>query len=105
MSYVNRLSHLKGQPIGEAKLGEPFTAAEAIELFSAYRANPSKVPCPSCGPENIEVLYFIKPHFDTNRRAEITEPEGQYAAVLHCRKCHKTVCVRGYSNSTCLNDY
>lgn len=69
----------------------PFGDAEALELLLAYRKDPSDVPCPRCGPDNIEVLAFIEPEIDKNGFAEISEPEGVYAAALYCHTCHHAI--------------
>ena len=86
---MNRIAHLTGadlpQPSG------PFGDAEALELLMSYRKDPSDVPCPSCGPDTIEVLAFIEPEIDANGFASMTEPEGDYAAALYCHKCERAI--------------
>lgn len=69
----------------------PFSDAESLELLLAYRRDPSNVPCPSCGPENIEVLAFIEPEIDASGFASVTDPEGEYAAALYCHSCKRAV--------------
>ncbi|CAN5823238.1 hypothetical protein BH23GEM3_BH23GEM3_13400 [soil metagenome] len=69
----------------------PFADAEALELLLAYRKDPSNVPCPTCGPEKIEVLAFIEPEIDPNGFASVTDPEGEYAAALYCHECHRAI--------------
>jgi hypothetical protein len=87
---MNRIAHLSTgaelpQPSG------PFGDAEALELLMAYRKDPSNVPCPTCGPETIEVLAFIEPEIDPNGFASMTEPEGEYAAALYCHHCQRAI--------------
>jgi hypothetical protein len=82
---ANELAETLPQPKG------PFTDAEALELLMAYRKDPSDVPCPLCGPGNIEVLAFIEPEIDPNGFASVTNPEGEYAAALYCHKCFRAV--------------
>jgi hypothetical protein len=87
---MNRIAHL----ITETELPQPsgpFTDAEALELLMAYRKDPSDVPCPTCGPEQIEVLAFIEPEIDPNGFASMTEPEGDYAAALYCHHCQRAI--------------
>lgn len=69
----------------------PFSDAEALELLMAYRKDPSNVPCPLCGPDQVEVLAFIEPEIDPNGFASVTEPEGEYAAALYCHSCSRAV--------------
>lgn len=69
----------------------PFSDAEALELLMAYRKDPANVPCPLCGPEQIEILAFIEPEIDPNGFASVTEPEGEYAAALYCHSCCRAV--------------
>jgi hypothetical protein len=85
---MNRIADLEGmlpQPRG------PFTDAEALELLLAYRRDPSSVPCPTCGPDSIEVLAFIEPDIDAEGLASITDPEGEYAAALYCHTCNRAI--------------
>jgi hypothetical protein len=69
----------------------PFADAEALELLLAYRRDPSNVPCPTCGPNTIEVLAFIEPEIDSNGFASVTDPEGEYAAALYCHQCQRAI--------------
>jgi hypothetical protein len=69
----------------------PFSDAEALELLLAYRKDPSCVPCPTCGPDTVEVLAFIEPEIDPNGYASVTEPEGDYAAALYCHQCQRAI--------------
>ena len=86
MNRIDReLSDALPQPKG------PFSDAEALELLMAYRKDPSNVPCPMCGPGNIEVLAFIEPQIDPNGFASVTDPEGEYAAALYCHTCFRAV--------------
>lgn len=86
---MNRISHLMGrecpEPVG------PFSEPEALDLLWAYRRDPSSVPCPTCGPNAMEVLAFIEPEIDMDGVATVTEPEGEYAAALYCRLCRRAV--------------
>lgn len=87
---MNRIAHISGgaelpQPSG------PFSPGEALELLMAYRKDPSDLPCPTCGPEKIEVLAFIEPEIDPNGFASMTEPQGDYAAALYCHDCERAI--------------
>jgi hypothetical protein len=95
MNYVNRIKHLLGKPIMEAKSKGPFSDREALDLLMSYRSNPAMVPCPLCGPNCMEVLAFIKPRIDPSGRASVTEPEGEYAAALYCHKCQRAIGIIG----------
>lgn len=87
---MNRIEkYLEGAGLPQPK--GPFTDGEALELLMAYRKDPSSVPCPTCGPENIEVLAFIEPEIDPNGFASMTEPEGEYAAALYCHECERAI--------------
>jgi hypothetical protein len=86
---MNRIAHLTGaglpQPSG------PFADSEALELLVAYRKDPSDVPCPTCGPDTMEVLAFIEPEIDAEGFASMTQPEGDYAAALYCHRCERAI--------------
>jgi hypothetical protein len=69
----------------------PFSDGEAMMMLGYYRADPSNVPCPKCGPETIEVLAFIEPVIDDQGFANVKDPEGDYAAALYCHKCKRAV--------------
>ncbi|MDR0787178.1 MAG: hypothetical protein LBG44_04870 [Gemmatimonadota bacterium] len=69
----------------------PFSDTEALQLLMAYRKDPSDVPCPTCGPEMIEVLAFIEPEIDPDGFASVTDPEGDYAAALYCHHCERAI--------------
>ena len=87
---MNRIMHLlEGSELPQPS--GPFTDSEALELLMAYRKDPSNVPCPTCGPEVIEVLAFIEPEIDPNGFASMTEPEGDYAAALYCHRCERAI--------------
>jgi hypothetical protein len=86
---MNRIRNLIETTLPQPK--GPFTDAEALELLMAYRKDPSNVPCPRCGPEQIEVLAFIEPEIDPNGFASVTDPEGEYAAALYCHTCCRAV--------------
>jgi hypothetical protein len=88
-SKMNRIAKELAEALPQPK--GPFTDAEALELLMAYRKDPSNVPCPLCGPDNIEVLAFIEPEIDPNGFASVTHPEGEYAAALYCHKCYRAV--------------
>lgn len=85
---MNRIRE-SGDPLPQPK--GPFSDAEALELLLAYRKDPSNVPCPRCGPDQIEVLAFIEPEIDPNGFASMTDPEGEYAAALYCHTCERAV--------------
>jgi hypothetical protein len=87
---MNRIAHLMTGPALPQPSG-PFSDSEALELLLAYRKDPSNVPCPTCGPEKIEVLAFIEPEIDPNGFASMTEPRGDYAAALYCHECEKAI--------------
>lgn len=86
---MNRIIREEGDPLPQPK--GPFSDAEALELLMAYRKDPSSVPCPLCGPEQIEVLAFIQPEIDASGYASVTDPEGEYAAALYCHSCGRAV--------------
>lgn len=85
MNRIREAGEALPQPKG------PFSDAESLELLLAYRKDPSNVPCPRCGPDNIEVLAFIEPEIDPNGFASVTEPLGEYAAALYCHSCERAV--------------
>ena len=65
--------------------------ADALQLLLDYRKNPADLKCPSCGPDNMEVLAFIEPEIDPQGFAALTIPEGQYAAALYCHRCERAI--------------
>ncbi len=69
----------------------PFTDTEALELLMAYRKDPSDLPCPKCGPDQIEILAFIEPVIDPNGFATVKDPVEQYAAAVYCHGCNRAV--------------
>lgn len=85
---MNRIAHLfesRPQPVSA------FPDQDARSLLNAYEADPSDVPCPSCGPDQIEVLAFIHPLIDAEGYATTKTPEGVYAAALYCHGCTRAV--------------
>lgn len=87
---MNRIAHLWM----DGEVPEPtgaFSDSEAFELLISYRADPSSVPCPTCGQGTIEVVAFIEPEVDKDGFASMTTPEGDYAAALHCHTCHRAI--------------
>lgn len=84
---VNRIAGLWECP----KPKGPFSDTDALYLMMAYRRNPADVPCPKCGPGEIEVLAFIEPSLDKDNYAQIRDPNGEYAAALYCHKCKRSI--------------
>jgi hypothetical protein len=89
MVTMNRIIREIAEALPQPK--GPFSDAEALELLMAYRKDPSDIPCPLCGPGQIEVLAFIEPEIDPNGFASVTDPEGEYAAALYCHSCGRAV--------------
>jgi hypothetical protein len=87
---MNRIAESGGEGTLPQPKG-PFSDSEALELLMAYRKDPSSVPCPTCGPDSIEVLAFIEPEIDPNGFASVTDPEGEYAAALYCHECQRAI--------------
>lgn len=69
----------------------PFTDVEALVLQMSYETDPSAVECPTCGPDQIEVVAYIEPQLLGDGWATVTPPVGVYAPVIYCRGCRKMI--------------
>lgn len=66
-----------------------FDNAEGLSLALNYLNDPSDVPCPTCGPETMEVVAYLD--VDGIQAGEVrpSEPDGQYTVVLYCHACKR----------------
>ncbi|MEX0890655.1 MAG: hypothetical protein WEB88_00700 [Gemmatimonadota bacterium] len=64
-----------------------FDTEEGMSLALGYLEDPSAVPCPRCGPDQVEVVCFL----DAGRMEEgvvtPTSPDDDYTVVLYCHGC------------------
>jgi len=64
-----------------------YDTEEGLSLALAYLEDPSSVPCPSCGPGQIEVVCYLEAHSMAKGRLVPTAPEDDYTVVLYCHSC------------------
>ena len=71
----------------EEKSAREFDMSEGLALAISYLEDPSDVPCPTCGPEQMEVVCYLDAHSIESGDVTPTAPEGDYTVVLYCPKC------------------
>jgi hypothetical protein len=64
-----------------------FDMSEGLALAIAYLEDPSDVPCPTCGREQMEVVCYLDVHSMEEGDVTPTSPDGDYKVVLYCHKC------------------
>ncbi|HET9984067.1 MAG TPA: hypothetical protein VFQ38_10790 [Longimicrobiales bacterium] len=64
-----------------------FDMAEGLALALAYLEDPSDVPCPRCGPGQMEVVCYLDARSIERGSIEPTSPDGDYTVVLYCHDC------------------
>ena len=64
-----------------------FDMQDGLALALSYLDDPSSVPCPTCGPEAIEVVAFLEARSIERGSVVPTVPEGDYTVVLYCHGC------------------
>lgn len=64
-----------------------FDMQDGLALALAYLDDPSDVPCPHCGPGNIEVVCFLDAGAVEHGSAVPASPDGDYTVVLFCHQC------------------
>lgn len=67
-----------------------YSAREGQSIRESYLKDPSDVVCPSCGPNQFEVVCFL----DTQRMEQgaitQTSPNNTYTVVLMCHGCNRS---------------
>jgi hypothetical protein len=66
-----------------------FSSAEGLALALHYLSDPSDVPCPSCGPETMEVVAYLDVGGMQEGVVRASDPEGEYTVVLYCHECRR----------------
>ena len=79
MEHLNR---------SESGSGE-FSNSEGLALALNYLNDPSSVPCPTCGPDTMEVVAYLDAAGIKNGVVRAAEPEGSYTVVLYCHGCKR----------------
>ncbi len=64
-----------------------FDMAEGLALAISYLEDPSDVPCPTCGPGQVEVVCYLDSRSVATGDVTPRAPDGDYAVVLYCHKC------------------
>lgn len=64
-----------------------FDMSEGLALAVAYLDDPSDVPCPTCGPGQMEVVCYLDAHAIESGDVTPASPDGDYTVVLYCHKC------------------
>ena len=73
--------------MSENKEQRDFDLSEGLALAVAYLDDPSDVPCPTCGPGQMEVVCYLDA--SSMEQGDVTpiSPDGDYTVVLFCHKC------------------
>jgi predicted RNA-binding Zn-ribbon protein involved in translation (DUF1610 family) len=69
--------------------GSEFSSTEGLALALNYLADPADVPCPTCGPETIEVVAYLDAGGIAEGVVRSSSPEGEYTVVLYCHECRR----------------
>lgn len=64
-----------------------FDMEEGLALALSYLENPADVPCPRCGPDQIEVVCYLDARSMERGSVVPTPPEQDYTVVLYCHGC------------------
>lgn len=64
-----------------------YDTEEGLALALSYLEDPSAVPCPKCGPGQIEVVCYLDARNMEQGRVVATSPENDYTVVLYCHSC------------------
>jgi hypothetical protein len=66
-----------------------FDMEEGLALALSYLEDPSDVPCPRCGAEQIEVVCYLDARSIEQGMVIPTAPEHDYTVVLYCHGCSR----------------
>lgn len=66
-----------------------FSSTEGLALALSYLDDPSDVPCPSCGPDTMEVVAYLDAGGIEEGVVRASDPEGDYTVVLYCHECSR----------------
>lgn len=66
-----------------------FSSAEGLTLALDYLNDPSDVPCPTCGPDTMEVVAYLDVDGIQQGVVRPSDPEGEYTVVLYCHQCKR----------------
>ncbi len=75
--------------MSESKGQRDFDMSEGLALAVAYLDDPSDVPCPTCGPGQMEVVCYLDAHSIEQGDVTPISPDGDYTVVLYCHKCER----------------
>ena len=64
-----------------------FDMEEGLALALSYLENPADVPCPRCGPDQIEVVCYLDARSMERGAVVPAAPEHDYTVVLYCHGC------------------
>lgn len=64
-----------------------FDTTEGLSLALSYLEDPSAVPCPRCGPDQVEVVCYLDARNMEKGRVVPTAPDNEYTVVLYCHGC------------------
>ena len=64
-----------------------FDMEEGLALALSYLENPADVPCPRCGPDQIEVVCYLDARSMEKGTVITTAPEKDYTVILYCHAC------------------
>lgn len=66
-----------------------FSNAEGLALALSYLDDPSDVPCPTCGPDTMEVVAYLDAGGMESGVVRAADPSGDYTVVLYCHECRR----------------
>ena len=66
-----------------------FDMEEGLALALSYLEDPSDVPCPRCGAEQIEVVCYLDARSIEQGMVIPAAPEHDYTVVLYCHGCSR----------------
>jgi hypothetical protein len=66
-----------------------FDMEEGLALALSYLEDPSDVPCPRCGPDQIEVVCYLDARSIEKGVVIPTKPDHDYTVVLYCHGCSR----------------
>jgi hypothetical protein len=64
-----------------------FDMEEGLSLALSYLEHPGDVPCPRCGPGQIEVVCYLDARSMEKGSVVPTAPDEDYTVVLYCHGC------------------
>jgi hypothetical protein len=80
-----------------------YSNAEGLALALHYLNDPSDVPCPTCGPETMEVVAYLDVNGIQEGVVRPSDPDGDYTVVLYCHECRRAAAL-DLSPQSCGDD-